>query len=396
MKAVILAAGESTRTYPLTSTRPKALLEIANKPVLQHNLEALDGLVDEALIVVGYRKEMIKERFGSGFRGIKITYIEQKQRLGTGHAVLSARDHLKGSFIVENGDDIYSRGLLEKCLSHEVCVVARRVKDPRAFGVWLENSGNVSGFAEKPGSFVSDLANTGLYVLHDSIFGEIRKLKRSIRGEYELNEAVNSLSSKRKIPVVKADGGWMPICYSWDLLDANEAILQGLKEPRIEGEVEENVKIKGPVIIGKGTLVRSGAYIEGPVIIGEDCVIGPNCYIRPFTSVGNRCRVGNGAEIKNSILMDGSKVNHLSYVGDSVLGYGVNIGGGNMMANLRHDGENVKSFVKGNCIDTQRRKFGTVIGDNAKTGAGTLVYPGRKIWPGRTTLPGEHVKADKM
>jgi bifunctional UDP-N-acetylglucosamine pyrophosphorylase/glucosamine-1-phosphate N-acetyltransferase len=396
MKAVILAAGESTRTYPLTSTRPKTLLDIANKPILQHNLEALDGLVDEVLLIVGYKKEMIRERFGKKFKGIRLTYIEQKERLGTGHALLAAEPKLKERFFIFYGDDIYDRILFEKCLKHDICVVSEIVKNPERFGVWIEKEGGVSGFAEKPERFVSDLANTGLYVLDWEIFPEIRKLKKSVRGEYELNEAVNSLSKKRKIPIVKSDGEWVSIGYPWDLLQANERILQKIEESKLEGEVEENATIKGSVVIGKNTLVRSGSYIEGPVVIGEECKIGPNCYIRPFSSVGNGCSVGNGVEVKNSMIMDGSRVSHLSYIGDSILGHNVNIGGGNMMANLRHDGENVKSFVRGNGVDTLRRKFGTVIGDNVKTGASTIVYPGRKIWPDKTTLPGEHVKQDIM
>jgi bifunctional UDP-N-acetylglucosamine pyrophosphorylase/glucosamine-1-phosphate N-acetyltransferase len=396
MKAVILAAGDSTRTYPLTFTRPKALLDIANKPILQHNLEALEGFVDEVVLIVGYKKEMIMERFGNKFGSMKLTYIEQKERLGTGHAVLTAEPGVKGRFLVEYGDDIYSRSLIEKCLKHDLCVVAEKVKEPERFGVWVEKDGKVSGFAEKPERFVSDLANTGPYVLDDSIFPELRKLKKTKRGEYELNEAVDSLSREREIPVVKSEGEWLSIGYPWDLLWANERILSQLKDSDLKGEIEENVKMKGPVVVGKNTLIMSGAYIEGPVVIGEGCRIGPNCYIRPFTSVGNDCSVGNGVEIKNSIIMDGSRASHLSYIGDSVLGHNVNIGSGNMMANLRHDGESVRSFVKGDGVDTFRRKFGTVIGDNVKTGAGTIIYPGRKIWSGKTTLPGEHVKYDIM
>jgi bifunctional UDP-N-acetylglucosamine pyrophosphorylase/glucosamine-1-phosphate N-acetyltransferase len=394
MKAVILAAGESTRTYPLTFTRPKPLLDIANKTILEYNLEAMEGLIDEVLLIVGYRKEMIMERFGNRFGGIKLTYIEQKERLGTGHALLAAEPRLKGRFFVIGGDDIFNRRLFEECLKHDLCVVAEKVKEPERFGVWIEKSGKVSGFAEKPEKFISDLANTGLYILDSDIFPEIRKLKKSKREEYELNEAANELSAKRDIHIVRSEKEWLSIGYPWDLLWANERILQGIKDSDIKGEVEKGATIKGPVVVGKNTLIRSGAYIEGPVVIGENCDIGPNCYIRPFSSVGNGCSIGNGVEIKNSIIMKGSRANHLSYIGDSVLGHNINIGGGNTMANLRHDNENVRSFVKGNGVDTFRRKFGTVIGDNVKTGAGTIIYPGRKIWAGKTTLPGEHVKYD--
>ena len=116
-----------------------------------------------------------------------------------------------------------------------------------------------------------------------------------------------------------------------------------------------------------------------------------NCY---FYSIGNDCKVGNAVEIKNAILMEGSVIGHLSYCADSVIGEKVNFGAGTIVANLRHDNGNVKSMVRGELIDTGRRKFGTIIGDHAKTGIHTSIYPGRKIWPGKTTMPGEIVKKD--
>ena len=120
------------------------------------------------------------------------------------------------------------------------------------------------------------------------------------------------------------------------MLRANETMMKTLESQNL-GEVEENVVLKGAVVIGKNTVVKSGAYIEGPVIIGEDCRIGPNCYIRPSTTIGNDCHIGASVEIKNSIIMNGSDVPHLNYVGDSVIGEGCNFGAGTKIANLRLD-----------------------------------------------------------
>ena len=96
MQAVIMAAGKSTRTYPLTLTRPKPLLKIANRPILEHQLSALRGLVDEVLVIVNYRKEQITERFGNAFDGIPLRYVEQREQLGTGHAILQCKDLCAG------------------------------------------------------------------------------------------------------------------------------------------------------------------------------------------------------------------------------------------------------------------------------------------------------------
>src|SRR5689334_13827910 len=109
MKAVIFAAGKSTRTYPLTVTRPKPLLPVANRPILAHQLDALAGLVDTAVVVVGYRAAMIRERFGAAYHGMKIKYIEQTEQLGTGHALQQCGSALTQPFIALNGDDLYDR-----------------------------------------------------------------------------------------------------------------------------------------------------------------------------------------------------------------------------------------------------------------------------------------------
>ena len=146
--------------------------------------------------------------------------------------------------------------------------------------------------------------------------------------------------------------------------------------------------------IGKGTRILAGTYIEGPVSIGSDCLIGPNSHIRPYTSIGDSCRIGNSSEVKGSIIGDRSKVPHLSYIGDSVIGNDVNVACGCVTANLRHDKGMVRSMVKGRLEETGRNKFGTAIGDGARLGVNTIIYPGRKIWPGKTTLPGQVVDRD--
>jgi bifunctional UDP-N-acetylglucosamine pyrophosphorylase/glucosamine-1-phosphate N-acetyltransferase len=158
--------------------------------------------------------------------------------------------------------------------------------------------------------------------------------------------------------------------------------------PKIEGEVEERATLNGPVSVGKGSTVRNGAYIVGPVIIGEGSDIGPNCYIRPSTYIGDGCKVGNGCEVKNSIVMNGSHVPHLNYLGDSVLGHRCNLGAGTKVANLRLDGANIKVTVKGERVDTGLRKLGVIMGDDVKTGinasfdVGAIIGEGCFIGPG--------------
>ncbi len=391
MKAVILAAGKGTRMWPLTLTRAKCMLPLAGRPILEHNLGQLRGLVKEVILVTGHLGEQVRDHFGNNYRGLRIRYAEQREQRGTGHALLRARG-LRGRFLVMNGDDIYSRQDIEKCLGHDLCIMAMGMENPGSFGAVSLNGKFLKGIEEKPRRPGPGLVNTGLYVLNDGIFG--MKAVESIRGEIELTDLVNGLAGEERIAAEKASGFWFPVGFPWDLLGANEFLLNGMGNPKNMGKLEGDVTIKGRVEIGKGTLIRSGAYIEGPAVIGSNCTIGPNCYIRPYTSLGNGCKVGNGVEVKNCIIGDNVSIGHISYLGDSVLGSSINMGAGTIAANLKHNNENVRSAVRGKLLDTGRRKFGTVIGDGVHTGIHTSIYPGRKIWPGKSTLPGQVVKRD--
>ena len=394
MKAVILAAGKSTRTYPLTLTRPKPLLKVANKTILEHNLSSLEGIIDEAIIVVGYKSEMIKEKFGNEYNGIKLTYVTQRENLGTGHALLQAQEHIDSHFIVLNGDDIYSKKDLKNLSKCENTALAVHRSDAYSFGVFLTENEKVYDLVEKPKDIAQGLCNIGCFVLGKEVFSLLKELRESPRGEYELTDAIKELIKNDSFNVQKAKGHWLPITYPWSLLDANEKLLEEIDDD-VKGEVEENVKIKGHLRLGKNSVIMSGVYIEGNVIIGENCHIGPNTYIRGPTSIGENCRVGP-SEVKASIFFDGCRCDHVSYVGDSVLGENAHIGAHTVIANLRHDKKTHRSMVKGELVDTNRRKLGIIMGDNTDTGINTSFYPGRKMWPGTYTVPGEIVKRDIM
>ena len=184
------------------------------------------------------------------------------------------------------------------------------------------------------------------------------------------------------------------IKYPWDLIDVNSDIVSILGKDIIKGTVRDGATIDGHVIVGEGTVILPGVYIEGNAFIGENCKIGPNCYIRGNTYIGNNCHIGQSVEIKNSVIMDGVNVGHLSYVGDSVICDKTNFGAGTTTANLRHDGKNMQSRVDGDIIDTGRRKIGVICGADVHTGINTSIYPARKIWAGKSTLPGDIVKRD--
>ena len=182
--------------------------------------------------------------------------------------------------------------------------------------------------------------------------------------------------------------------YPWDLLKVNEQIISAMTENKIEGEMSLASQAEGFIEVGEGTRILPGVFIEGNVIIGKNCKIGPNCYIRGNTFIGDSCHIGQSVEIKNSLIMDKTNVGHLSYIGDSVLGQKVNLGAGTTSSNLRHDGANHKTLIKGELVDTGRRKFGVIVGDGVHSGINTSFYPGRKLYPGTSTRPGDIVQKD--
>jgi len=390
MQAVILAAGLGTRIHPLTLSLPKPILPLGDKSILKNTLSELPNEIKEIILVIGFEGEKIKKEIGEKIFGKKVTYIFQKNPLGTGDAILKAKPFLKEKFLVLNGDDIYQKEDLKNLLKKFPAILVAKVKNPENFGQLIIQKGKIKEIVEKPQKIISYFVNTGAYFLPKEILNF--PIEKSERGEYEITSFLRIFLKKHDLFIAFAKN-WMPVTYPWDLLSANEFFLEKIKR-KIRGKVSPKAKIKGKVIIEKGSAILENVVIEGPVIIGRNCKIGPNSYIRGKTIIQDNCHIGAHVEIKNSIIFFGTKIPHLNYVGDSLIGPNSNLGAGTIIANLRHDGKNVLSKVKGKTIDTGRKKFGAVLGEGVKTGIGTLIYPGRKIWPQKTTLPGEIVKED--
>lgn len=389
MQAVILTAGEGTRMRPLTLTRPKTMLPVGGKPILQYNVEALrDAGITEILLIVGYHEEMVKEHFENGAKlGVQINYITQKERLGTAHAIGHCQDFIKEDFVVLNGDIILDPELLGDLIenyqasSPDTMMVLTEVEDPSPFGVVEIKNGQITKIIEKPGpgEAPSNLINTGIYVFNQDILSKIEETELSPRGEYEITDSLQmQIDEGKSIKGFITHKKWIDVGRPWELLEINEEFLANLEE-KIEGHIEEGVNIDGNIVLGKNSVIRSGTYIQGPVYIGEGCDIGPNSYLRSNTYLGNQVSVGNAVEIKNSIIMDQSNVNHLTYVGDSIIGSKCNLAAGTNIANLRFDDGTVKMSVKDGRVDTGRRKLGVVFGDGVKTGINSSFSPGVKV-----------------
>ena len=384
MQCVILAAGEGSRMRPLTTTRPKVMLPLVGRPMLEHLICGVrDAGITDIILVVGYREEAIRTWFGDGSAfGVSVRYVVQRNQLGTADALRAAEPFVDREFLMLNGDMILDVADIRAVIALPSPVMATSVTDhPESFGVVTVADDFVTSLEEKSLSPKSNIINAGAYRFDPEIFAILKQVNLSGRGEYELTDALSDYIAEGKLRAYPLSV-WMDVGYPWDMLAANERLLAAVPEG-CEGTIEENVMIHGPVRIGKGAVIRSGTYIEGPCLIGEGTTVGPNAYLRPGTTVGRKCHIGHAVEIKNSIIFDDTKIPHYNYIGDSVIGSGCNFGAGTKIANLRHDHGDVK--VGGR--STGRRKFGAVIGDNVLFGINCSVNTGSSIGSGSKIGP---------
>ncbi|WP_248904425.1 bifunctional sugar-1-phosphate nucleotidylyltransferase/acetyltransferase [Halocatena marina] len=393
MQVIILAAGEGTRMRPLTHSTPKPMLPVADRPLVAHTADAaIAAGANELVFVVGYEAESVRSYFGDEYEGVPVNYATQEEQLGTAHAVHAAKEHIDGPFVVLNGDDLYDQASIAALFEGGPAVASFRVDNPSDYGVLSVEDGNVTGIVEKPADPPSDLVNAGAYVF-PSEAREWLSVPQSERGEHELTDVLARVIEAQDVRTVVLER-WLGVGRPWELLEANEWKLASL-DRRIDGEVHDDAEIRGSVVIERGATIEPGVLIEGPALIRSDASIGPNAYIRGGTLVGEHCHIGSSVELKNTIVMHDTNVPHLSYVGDSLLGPDVNLGAGTQVANLRHDGGDIKQTVKGDRTSTGRRKYGVVAGDGAKTGINTSLAPGVVLSPGATTEPGERVQRDR-
>ena len=402
MKAVILAAGEGNRLRPITASKPKPMIPLLGKPLLEHTIFGLkEAGIEQIILIVGYKEEIIKNYFSSFYKDykIEIEYITQKEYFGTAHATFQARNSIKDEpFLMMNGDLFVDTVMLKNLIQeykkyqNESFITLLEVDNPENYGVISLNSdGYVEKITEKPSpdSGLGNLANAGIYIFDPLIFKAIKKTEKSMRDEYEITDsiriAINELGLKMRGFILK-NYYWNDIGLPWQLFEVNKYILDNLESIN-KGIIEENVVIKGTVQIGKDTIIKSGSYIQGPCYIGNNCLIGPNAFIRPYTSINDNCHIGM-SEIKNSLVFSDSAIPHFNYVGDSIICEGVNLGAGTKLSNLRFDNQTIKMNINGIQIDSKLRKLGAILGPNSQTGINASIMCGKII--GNDSIIGAH------
>lgn len=331
MKGLILAGGRGTRLRPLTYTRAKQLLPLANKPVLFYGLESLvQGGITDIGVVVGDTQDEIREALGDGSRfGARLTYLPQDAPRGLARAVLVAEPFLQDSpFVMYLGDNLITEGITEFVAEYEreqpsALILFAPVPNPQEFGVGELEGGRVVRLEEKPKSPRSNLALVGVYLFDASIFDAARAIRPSWRGELEITDAIQRLiDDGRTVLSHTVRGWWKDTGKLEDVLEANQMLLDRL-DHAILGEVDETSRIHGKVRIEAGASIRD-SVIRGPAVIGAGSVID-RAYVGPFTSIGENVVVRN-SEVEFSIILEGSSVCDLGCrMEASLIGRGVEV-----------------------------------------------------------------------
>jgi len=346
VKALILAGGAGTRLRPITHTKAKQLVPVANKPILFYGLEAIaDAGIRQVGIVVGDTAADVMAAVGDGSDwGVAVTYIPQEAPLGLAHAVLIARGFLGGDdFVMYLGDNLLKQSLkdfvdrfeddrlrartptLDEGDAIAPCaqILLKEVPDPHRFGVAeLAADGSVVRLLEKPVDPPSNLALVGVYLFDARIHDAVAAIEPSARGELEITDAIQWLVDRGlRVRTEVLDGWWIDTGKLTPLLEANRLILETL-ERRVDGQVDDESEIDGRVVVEAGArIVRS--RVRGPVVIGSDTVV-TDSFIGPFSALGRRCVV-EGSEVEHSVVLDDCRVIRAGRLEDSLLGHHVEV-----------------------------------------------------------------------
>ena len=385
MKAVILAAGEGTRLRPFTVSRPKVMIPIGNRPILEYVVRALAANgITEIVLVVGYMKERIMSFFGNGSRfGVRISYAIQEKQLGTAHAAMTVRDQVREDFIMVAGDNIIDAQAIADLLKHKgkLSMLVTDSEMPSKYGVVQIEAGRVVDIIEKPDKKLGNIIATGIYRFPPEFFDY---LERGIMaGKSGITRVLHSCIPKLDIEAVRSTGRWMDAVYPWDLIRLNE-YASSLAGQETSGTIESGVTMRGPVFVGAGTKIRAGTYIEGPVSIGEGCEIGPYVTIFPTTSIGNGVHIAPFTAIYNSMIMNNVSIGSHSHISRAVIDDGCRIGTGfsapSGLAQVRVEDDFFRVEKAGSMVGGFTQigpkvvlSAGTIVGANSRLGDGAKV-----------------------
>lgn len=359
LPAVILAAGEGRRLEPLTNRRPKPMLPVVNRPLLEHVVDAVVAAgIDEIVLVVGYERDRIQTHFGDGDDwDVSIAYATQETQLGTAHALQQAESHVDGPFLTLNGDRIIDPSVVtDVCeVLHDgevtTAMAVSRSPDPSTYGVVTLTDDNVDEIVEKPQrGYPSELINAGVYGFSPGIFDEIRNTDVAPSGELRLTDTIARLLENDEVRAVRYDGRWLDVSYLWDLLSVTGQVLDR------EGGATEGT-------VGPGAHVSEAARVASTASIGANAIVGRG------TTVAENARIGPNVTVERSVVFPDSTVEAGAVLRDCIVGANATVG-----ANVTVAGGEATVVVDREVNEDV--VLGGVVGDNAHLGGGAVLEPG--------------------
>lgn len=378
--AVVLAAGEGERLRPLTYRRPKPLLPAGNRPIINHVLDTLiDAGVEEIHLVVGYENTRVQDHVGSTYGDVPVEYVQQDTQLGSGHALLQAKDVVDGSFVVVYGDQIVESSLIsavvEAHTADEAPATLAVLEDSRAQaydGVGVDD-GFVNDIAIGPDVPPGYGLNAGVYAFESDVFEALAPAS-SDDGTVTIPGAIRTmLERNQKLRAVETDGLWVDANYPWDLLTVASELFDHGVLTETDKEIPESAT------------VHESATIRSPVAIDEDAVVGPGAVLGPNVCLGENATVEANAVVDNSIIDADARVGPNVTLLDSVVGQGAQIGAGTTIAGGPGD-VHVGTRV------FEDEPLGAVIADRARLSGGGSVAPGTLVGPDVFTETGVSLK----
>lgn len=369
MRAIVLAAGEGSRLRPLTESKPKVMVEVANRPMLEYVVEALAANdVTEITLVVGFHRERVQSHFEDGHRfDCTIDYAFQESLLGTAHA-LAQVDFSGEEVLVLGGDNIVDRDLVASLVDHEdgIALVAHASENPSKYGVLTLDGHEVTRIEEKPATYQSEFVNTGVYRFPAGFHQRlVEGVKAGRAGLTHLLQ--HEIEHGATVHAVRSQDLWVDALYPWDLLEVNARLLARLPDREVAGRVHPTSTVDA--------------------LVGQEASIGPNAVVQPSTSLGDNVTVGAGSILENCIVYDHAQVGPGCVLRNTIVGEGARLG-------PRVTALSGPADVKARDGYHAIQDAGAVIGEDARLAGAVTLAPGTMLGARATVDAGVTVRGN--
>ena len=409
MQAIILAAGKSSRFWPLSEKKHKSLIKIMGKSLIEWTIEAIKRAGIKDIIIIQSPNSDLKKHLGDGsLFGVKLSYVTQEEAKGMGNAIMQAKSLIKeNNFFVLNpyvfkADDFLNLMIKKQKNSNaDLVLLGTKTDKPWKYGILELKDDKALSMIEKPAADKqpSDIKVVGIYLLPKDFFSYYKRVKEH---DYAYEDALALYMKEKNVKVVITEKTTPTLKYPWDLFEVNKMIMnEFIKEQKINKNVKiaKSAIIDGPVIIEENTIIFENAVIKGPCYIGKGCTIGNNTLIRRYSNLEDGVLIGANAEVTRSIFQSRSHT-HAGFFGDSIVGEDVRIGSGTITANARMNRKEINPFVRDKRVETKLTALGAIIGNNTHLGVAVNLMPGilvgADVQIGPNTLVRENVPSKKI